>query len=57
MACHHLFYHPQTPEEREAIVKQLDYCRSIGDSQGTMIALVQLTQPCTSPAANAGGAK
>ncbi|MEV1003344.1 hypothetical protein [Nonomuraea sp. NPDC050202] len=57
MTCHHLFHHPQTPAERETIVKQLNYCRSIGDGPGVMVALVQLTQPCSSPEPDAEGAK
>ncbi|WP_188194864.1 hypothetical protein [Nonomuraea sp. SYSU D8015] len=57
MACHHLFHHPQTPEEREAIVNQLNYCRRIGDGQGAMIALVQLTEPCFPLEPDAEGAK
>ncbi|WP_237101358.1 hypothetical protein [Nonomuraea sp. MG754425] len=56
MTCHHLFHHPQTPKERDAVVKQLNYCRSIGDDQGMMIVLVQLTEPCLAPESNAGGA-
>ncbi|MEV4079157.1 hypothetical protein AB0J43_02540 [Nonomuraea fuscirosea] len=57
MACHHLFHHPQTPAERETIVKQLNYCRSIGDGQGVLVALVQLTQPCTSLESDAEGSE
>ncbi|MGR6921244.1 hypothetical protein ACU635_43970 [[Actinomadura] parvosata] len=57
MACDHLFHHPQTPDERKAIAQQLDYCRSIGDGPGVLVALVQLTQPCTSPERDAEGAE
>jgi hypothetical protein len=44
--CHCLFYHPATPEEREALSKRLDYCRRIGDMNGVTIILAQLTTEC-----------
>ncbi|WP_187414101.1 hypothetical protein [Nonomuraea sp. PA05] len=57
MTCHHLFHHPQTSTERDAIVQQLNYCRSIGDGQGVLVALVQLTEPCSSPESDDEGAE
>ena len=40
--CYCIFRHPQNEKERAAVVKGLEYARSIGDSQGTLIALAQL---------------
>jgi hypothetical protein len=40
--CHHIIRHACTPAERKAAKKALEYARSVGDSQGVMIALARL---------------
>ena len=43
--CHCIIKHAITPEEKEAVKKQLDYARKIGDSDVVTLAIAQL-QPC-----------
>ena len=50
MNCHCFIRHAITPEERKAASDRLDYSRSIGDQNGMIIALAQLTGNC--PARN-----
>lgn len=40
--CHCFFRHPQDAKERAAVVKGLEYARSIGDSHGILLGLAQL---------------
>ena len=47
MSCHCLIRCADTPELRKQVSKMLDYSREIGDRYGTMIALAQLTGPCS----------
>jgi hypothetical protein len=42
--CRCLVHHPLPGAERQAVVDRLKYSREVGDSQGTMIALMQLGQ-------------
>ena len=48
--CRCIIRHAQTDEEREAIRKNLEYFRKIGDSTGTLLALAQLGS-CPKPEA------
>ena len=44
--CRCFIRHPAPGAEREAVAKNLDYFRSIGDTNGTMIAVAQLSGTC-----------
>lgn len=44
--CNHIFRHPQTKEEREQLINDLEYFRKIGDSHGIPITLARLTEKC-----------
>tara|TARA_A100001011_G_scaffold354543_1_gene397031 strand:- start:484 stop:675 length:192 start_codon:yes stop_codon:yes gene_type:complete len=44
--CHCFIRHAVTKEDREAVTRRLEYAREIGDSNGIIIALAQLTGNC-----------
>jgi hypothetical protein len=44
--CHCLIRHPQNAAERKVVAEELKYARSIGDTQGIMIRVAQLTGRC-----------
>ena len=44
--CHCFVKHPTTTTERKQVSDALTYARKVGDSQGTMLALAQLTGKC-----------
>jgi len=44
--CHCLIKHPETPEEREQIVKALESARANCDTTAVMLCLSQLTTKC-----------
>ena len=41
--CHCFIRHPVTESERKAVADRLEYAREIGDQNGILIALAQLT--------------
>ena len=41
--CHCIIKHPVTVEERKVVCDNLDYFRRIGDSQGALFCLAQLS--------------
>ncbi|MFJ2780263.1 hypothetical protein [Kitasatospora sp. NPDC087315] len=41
--CHHLFAHPATDADHDALTDDLAYFRSIGDGAGILIAVARLT--------------
>lgn len=46
MTCHCFIRHATTPDERKAAAKQLDYARSVGDTNGIIIAIAALSGDC-----------
>ena len=44
--CHCFIRHAVTKDDREAVARRLEYAREIGDSNGIIIALAQLTGDC-----------
>ena len=44
--CHCFIRHPVTESERKAVADRLEYAREIGDQNGILIALAQLTGNC-----------
>ena len=46
MTCHCFIRHATAPDEREAARKRLEYARSIGDTNGIIIAIAALSGDC-----------
>ena len=46
MTCHCFIRHATTPDERAAAVKRLEEARSMGDTNGIIIAMAALTGKC-----------
>ena len=44
--CRCIIRHPQTKQEQTAVKEALAYARKVGDMQGIMITLAQLTGKC-----------
>jgi len=44
--CRCIIKHPANKEQRDKIAERLDYFRRIGDTQGTMLCIAQLTSKC-----------
>jgi hypothetical protein len=48
VTCHCFIRHATAPDERAAAAKQLDYSRSVGDTNGILIAIAALSGDCPS---------
>ncbi|HIK67145.1 MAG TPA: hypothetical protein EYF95_04180 [Flavobacteriales bacterium] len=46
MTCHCFIRHATSPDEREAAAKRLKYSRSVGDTNGIIIAIAALSGDC-----------
>lgn len=46
MTCHCFVKHATSPDEREAAAKCLEYARSIGNTNGIIIAIAVLSGDC-----------
>ncbi len=55
--CHCFIRHAITPEDRKTVTHRLEYAREIGDNNGLIIALAQLTGHCPArrPSADSDG--
>lgn len=40
--CNHIIHHARTEKEREQVKENLEYFRSIGDTQGIVITIAML---------------
>jgi hypothetical protein len=49
--CHHLIHCAVDGPTRKTVVGHLDYARRVGDANGTILRIAQLTGPCCLPPA------
>ena len=50
--CHHLIHCAVDGPTRKTVIGHLDYARRVGDANGTVLRIAQLTGPCCLPPAD-----